>query len=285
MNGASLSLSRKSWRSQARAIMAIAKKDWLHFVRYPLNAVFRVIQPIMWLTPIYFLGKSFATPKGDTGFAAYAGSADFMSFVLVGALLSSYVSSVFWGMGYALKTEMDSGVLESNWMMPVPRLLFLIGQTVASLTITTLTGACLLLLSWLLFGFKTTGNLLPAALVLAPMLVALYGFGFAFAGLVFLMRDANTLVDVSDFSVSLLSGSQFPVEVLPRYLLPLSLVIPLTYGYDAVRGFLLGTRTLLPLSDEVGILLLSMIAMVALGSTVFRLIERRCRARGSIGTH
>ena len=278
-------LAARSGRSYARAIVAIARKDWLIFMRYPLNALFRVLQPIIFLTPVYFLGRSFATPKGNTGFAAYAGTADFMSFVLVGALLSNYVSAVFWGMGYALKSEMDSGVLESNWLLPVPRPLFLIGQTLASLAITTLTGAAMLALSWLLFGFRINGNLLPAALVLLPMLIALYGFGFAFAGLVFLLRDANTLVDVSDFVVSMLSGSQFPVEVLPRYLLPLALALPLTYGYDAVRGFLLGTRTLLPLADELVILLVSMGLMVGLGYTIFTMIERRCRQLGTIGKH
>jgi len=278
-------LSRRSPRSHLRAVLAIARKDWLHFVRYPLNAVFRVVQPIMFLTPIYFLGRSFATPRGNTGFSAYAGTTDFMSFVLVGALLSNYVSAVFWGMGFSLKTEMDSGVLESNWLLPVPRPLFLIGQTMASLAITTLTGAGVLLLSWLLFGFRITGNLLPAVLVLVPMLVALYGFGFAFAGLVFLLRDANTLVDVSDYLVSLLSGSQFPVQVLPRYLLPVALAIPLTYGYDAVRGYLLGTRTLFPLDAELAILLVSMVLMVGLGYTIFRLVERHCRQLGTIGKH
>jgi ABC-2 type transport system permease protein len=278
-------LAERSARSYVRAVVAIARKDWLHFVRYPLNAAFRVIQPLMFLTPIYFLGRSFATPRGNTGFAAYAGTGDFMSFVLVGALLSNYVSAVFWGMGYSLKTEMDSGVLESNWMLPVPRPLFLIGQTIASLAITTFTGAGVLLLSWLLFGFRITGNLIPAALVLLPTLVALYGFGFAFAGVVFLMRDANTLVDVSDYVVSLLSGSQFPVQVLPRYLLPLALAIPLTYGYDAVRGYLLGTRTLFPIAAELAILLISMVLMVGLGYTIFRLVERRCRQLGTIGRH
>lgn len=281
----STSLASVSWRSQGRAVLAIARKDWLHFTRYPLNAVFRVLQPLMFLTPIYFLGKSFATPGSNAGFAAYSGTSDFMSFVLVGALLSSYVSAVFWGMGFSLKTEMDTGVLESNWMLPVPRTLFLIGQTLASLTITTLTSAGLLLLSWLLFGFRISGNLLPAAAILAPLLVALYGFGFGFAGLVLVLRDANTLVDISDFAVSLLSGSQFPVEVLPRLLLPLALALPTTYGYDAVRGLLLGTRTLLPIPAEFGILLASMVVLVTLGTIVFRLVERRCRMRGTIGMH
>ena len=134
-------LATPSWRTHVRAALMIAKKDWLHFLRYPMNAAFRIIQPITWLTPIYFLGKSFAGAGGNTGFAAYTGTSDYMSFILIGAMLSSYVSAVFWGMGYALKSEMDSGVLESNWMTPVPRWIFLVGQTLANLAITTLTSA------------------------------------------------------------------------------------------------------------------------------------------------
>ena len=121
--------SRRSWQSNLRAVLAVVKKDWLHFVRYPLNALFSTIQPLMWLTPIYFLGKSFATADGNAGFAAYAGTSDYMSFVLVGAILSNYVSAVLWGMGYALKNEMDSGMLESNWLTPMSRPLMLVGRT------------------------------------------------------------------------------------------------------------------------------------------------------------
>src|SRR5437764_220373 len=115
------SLSEYSWRSSARAVLAIARKDCLHFVRYPLNAFFRMFEPLIWLTPVYFLGKSFATPRGNSGFAAYAGTGDYMSFILLGTVLSNYVAAVFWGMGFALKNEMDAGVLETNWMAPLPR--------------------------------------------------------------------------------------------------------------------------------------------------------------------
>jgi ABC-2 type transport system permease protein len=279
------SLSRVSWQSYVRAALAIAKKDFITFYRYPLNALFRVIEPIAWLTPVYFLGRSFATADGNAGFAAYTGTSDYMSFILIGTVLSNYIAAVFWGMGYSLKQEMDSGVLETNWMMPIPRPLLLVGQTLASLTITTLNSAGMLLLAWLLFGFRADGNVVAAALTLAPMLVALYGFGFAFAAAVLLMRDANTMVDVSNYVVSTLSGSQFPVTVLPRLLLPVALALPLTYGFDAVRGFLLGTNTLLPLAYEVAILVLFMCAMVPLGYLVFRRVERRCRTLGSLSQH
>lgn len=278
-------LARPTWRSHARATLAIARKDCLRFARYPLNALFQILQPLIWLAPVYFLGRSFATAGGNPGFAAYAGVDDYMSFILLGTVISNYVSAVFWGMGFSLKTEMDSGVLESNWLTPVPRPLFLVGQTVASLAITTATSAAMLGLAWLLFGFRVTGNLLAALVPVALLLVALYGFGFAFAALVLLLRDANTLVDVANFLVTQLSGSSFPIQILPRFLLPLSLALPLTYGYDAVRGILLGARTILPLRYELALLLGFVIVMIPAGALVFARIERRCRRLGTIGLH
>lgn len=279
------SLARPTWCSQLRAVLAIARKNWLHFVRYPLDAIFQVVQPVMWLTPIYFLGRTFATDEGNVGFAAYTGTSDYMAFIIVGAVISGYISAVFWGMGYALKTEMDSGVLESNWMAPISRPLLLIGQTLANLSITTVNTVLVFGLAWLLFGFTISGNVVAAALTLLPMLVALYGFGFAFAALVLLMKDANTLIDVSDFLVSTLAGSRFPVTVLPRVLLPVALALPLTYGFDAVRGFLLNSATLLPIAVEIAILLVFMVIMIPIGYGVFKFIERICRVRGTLGMH
>ncbi len=274
-----------TWHSQWRALMAITWKNWLHFVRYPLNAVFRIVQPIFWLTPLYFLGQSFAMDGDNPGFAAYTGSSDYMSFILVGSVLSSYIGAVFWGMGYALKNEMDQGVLESNWLTPVPRFAFLVGQTVADLITTTIVNMGVLGIGWWLFGFRITGNLWQALGVTLPMLLALYGFGFGFAAVVLLMRDANTLVDVSDYLLGLFSGSQFPVQVLPALLLPVALALPLTYGFDAIRGLLLQSETLLPIPYEVLILLLFMVITVPAGYLIFRRVERRIKQLGTLGMH
>ena len=216
---------------------------------------------------------------------AISGTSDYMSFVLLGATLSSFVGAVFWGMGYSLKQDMDAGVLEANWLAPIPRPLLLVGRTFTSLFITTITSSIMLLIAALLFGFRPTGSVLPALLTVLPLLIGLYGFGFAFAALVMVMREANVLVDVSNFLVSTFSGEQFPVQVLPRWLLPLSLSLPLTYGYDAVRGWLLQTPTLLPLGTEIALLVVFMFVMIALGLFAFRLLERRVRRLGTLGQH
>jgi ABC-2 type transport system permease protein len=263
----------------------IARKDWKIFWRYPLNAISQALQPIIWITPVYFMGKAFSTNGQALGFAAYSGTGDYMSFILLGTVLSNFILTVFWGMGYALKEDMDAGVLESNWLTPVSRLLILVGRTLTSLLTTTITSSIMLVIASLLFGFKPTGNTLAAFLTALPMLLGLYGFGFAFAGVVLLMREANTLVDTSSFLVQGFSGVNFPVKSLPSWLIPISLALPLTYGLDAVRGWLLKTNTILPIRVEIIILIVFMFVMLWFGSWVFYRIERRVRTLGTLGQH
>jgi ABC-2 type transport system permease protein len=278
-------LSQPSWRTQLRALFVIARKDWKVFWRYPLNAVSQIFQPIIWITPVYFMGKAFSTDGQALGFAAYSGTGDYMSYILLGTVLTNFILTVFWGMGYALKQDMDAGVLESNWLTPVPRLLILIGRTLTSLLTTTIISMVMLVIAGALFGFKPTGNTLAAFLTAVPMLIGLYGFGFAFAALVLIMREANTLVDVSSFLVQGFSGTNFPIQSLPSWLIPISLALPLTYGLDAVRGWILQTETILPIRVEIALLIVSMFVMLGVGSWVFYRVERRVRTLGTLGQH
>jgi ABC-2 type transport system permease protein len=208
-----------------------------------------------------------------------------MSFVWLGTVLGNFIFSVFWDMGYALKDDMDAGVLESNWLTPVSRLLILIGRTLTSLLTTTITSLTILVVAAALFGFTSSGNTVVAILTVVPMLLGLYGFGFAFAGIVLLMRDANTLVDVGSFLVRGFSGATFPVKSLPYWLIPISLMLPTTYGLDAIRGFLLKTKTLLPIHYEIVILIIFMFVMLWVGAQVFYRVERHVRTLGTLGQH
>jgi len=271
--------------TQFRALAAIVRKDWKQYWRYPLNAVSTVLQPVIWLAPVYFMGKAFSINGQALGFAQYSGTSDYMSFLILGAVLGNFVNAVFWGMGYALKNDMDAGVMESNWLTPVPRLLILIGRSLTNLFVTAVTSFGMLIVCGFVFGFHPTGDVLKAVMAIIPMLIGLYGFGFAFAGLVLIMREANTLVDMSAFLVQVFSGADFPVTILPKWLLPIALILPLTYGLDAARGLLLKTNTLLSIGTEVILLVVFMFVMLWLGSWIFYRVERRVRMLGTLGQH
>src|SRR5512133_2474473 len=55
------SLARPTFGSHLRALYAIAQKDWQQFWRYPLNVVGYIMNPLIWLAPVYFMGMAFST--------------------------------------------------------------------------------------------------------------------------------------------------------------------------------------------------------------------------------
>jgi ABC-2 type transport system permease protein len=279
------SLSQPTLSSHLRALYALIRKDWKQYWRYPLNALSTIFQPAIWIAPVYFMGKTFSVNGKAFGFAQYSGTTDFISFIILGYVLGNFINSVFWGMGYALKNDMDAGVMESNWLTPIPRLMILIGHSFSNLIVTAITSAGMVVICGLVFGFHPTGDVWAALSAVLPMMVGLYGFGFAFAALVLIMREANTLVDMSAFLVQTFSGTDFPVTALPRFLLPVALALPLTYGLDAVRAHLIGTKTILPLNWEMILLIVFMFVMLWIGTATFKSLEKRVRTLGTLGQH
>lgn len=266
-------------------LWAVVRKEWLVFLRYPLNAVMRIVEPIMWLVPVYFMGMSFSEDGYATGFVASTGTGDFLAFILLGSVVSSYVSAVIWGMGFSLKQEMEQGTLESLWLTPNSRLWLLIGRSTVSVLITGLNTVGVFLIAHVLFGFEVTGAIAAALVVLVPMVIALYGFGIAYAGIVLYLREANTLSDVGSYTLQLLTGVNFPVTALPRVLMVVGLTLPMTYAIDAIRALLIGTTPLVTIPASFIIVLASMLAFLLLGRMVFRRIDEKVRTMGTLSTH
>lgn len=267
------------------AIWAIVKKDAKIFTRYPVNAIFQILEPIMWITPVYFLSKAFQINGQNIGFAEYSGTTDYMAFLVVGSIVSSFISSVMWGMGFSLKEEMDIGVIESNWLTPVPVWVQLIGRSIFSLIITTVNSLTVAFLIWILFGFDIGDGILQAIISLIPLLIALYGLGFAIASLVLVTNNANNIIDITSFMLTIICGESFPITVLPRFIIPISLALPITYGYDVIRGILLDTKTLLPINIEIWILTVFMVVGIIIGKKILVKVEKYCKNIGNIGFH
>ncbi|MBX5476807.1 MAG: ABC transporter permease [Clostridia bacterium] len=272
-----------SLRHSARVAWAVAGQRWRQSLRYPMNFVTNsVFQPLSWLAPVYFLGRAFANGSHVPGLAAYSGSGDFTTFFLVGAIVGGLMSSVMWGMGFALKQQMDQGVLEANWLTPSSRFAQLVGISLFDFTYTIAQFIVTLGLAAWLFGFHPTGSFWLGLGFLVPVALGLYGFGFGLAGVVLLMREANMVIDTSSFLLGVLSGENFPVVVLPPALLAVSLALPTTYAIDGLRGILMGTRTLMPISWEFGALCVLAVVLLFVGRWMFLFMERFCRQRGTL---
>ena len=114
-------------------------------------------------------------------------------------------------------------------------------------------------------------------------LAALYGLGMLFAS-VFLLwgREAWHLIALLQEPIYLLSGTNFPVSVLPRAVAVAASAIPLTLGMDAMRQVLFRTTGLFDVWVELGVLAGLAVVFFFAARRGLRYLERRAREEGKL---
>jgi ABC-2 type transport system permease protein len=127
--------------------------------------------------------------------------------------------------------------------------------------------------------------MLKAIAFLIPGIIGMLGLGMAIGALVLLAKEANGIIDLTNSLISAFSGGYFPVKVMPKGFLFISMAIPLTYIYDSSRAILINQTSLLPLKNEFIIIIIAMVGFCIVGNWIFMRVERRCRELGILGTH
>jgi len=156
---------------------------------------------------------------------------------------------------------------------PVKRFAIVLGRIAGGIT-TALIQAILILILSLFIGFKISN---PLGIILAILFMILIGIGFIGLGIVLAsiletMESFSLINQLIIFPTFLLSGAFFPISNLPKWLKPISLINPLTYGVDGLRANLIGFSQF-PLILDLAILLIFDILMIGLGSWLFNKTE------------
>lgn len=255
------------------------------YIRYPVNFIMSFVQPMIWLVPFMFMGKVFSSDGNVSGFEAYTGNSDFIGFLVIGSIITSYLMAVFWGVGNSVKEEMRQGVLESNWTAPVSRFTLLISKSLYYFIISTVENIMLLFMCYLVFDYRVTGNVMKALVYMIPGIVALFGIGLMISALVLVVKNANPVIDLTSSIFSGLSGSFFPIKIFTGFWRVIALGLPITYIYDSARALLQNQEPLFDLNIELRILILSAFVFTIIGSMVFKRVDSLCRTKGMISGH
>jgi ABC-2 type transport system permease protein len=267
------------------ALGAVFKKNALEYVRYPMNLFFGLVMPIIWFLPVYFLIVSFTPDGASAGLEAWVGESSFFTYLPMGLMVSYVIMTIFWNMGFALKRLMDIGMLETIWSCPVPRMLYVIGESLFSMARMAVELVLVLVVYRYLYGFVVPVSIVNSAILFVPFLALMYGFGIAFASLVLLVKDANTMVDTSSFLISGITGTQNPPQVFPRFLIGIALAIPITHFIDLLRFRTLGIEPLVDPAIELTVVLVAAVVFPIMGTVSFTAVERRSRRLGNLHVH
>lgn len=215
--------------------------------------------------------------------------------LVMGVLLWSFLSAMFYEIANSISYERWEGTLEYTFMAPVSRLIHLSGVSLYAILYSIMRTIIILGGLLLIIPFQLSGaNLWGILVVLVVGSLAFMGLGLM-AAILPVMSPENGAQATNIFQgvLLLVSGVYYPVSVLPSWLQPFSVVSPATYALRAGRK-LLGvynpesTPTHLvgaPVKDvipELVILLIMGIVFIPAGLWVFGRAEAWAKRTGKL---
>jgi ABC-2 type transport system permease protein len=265
---------------------AIARKELQTNVRYPLQLVTEVAQPLyQFLIPALLLGASFAVAGRSVGLKSMTGTENLAGYLFLGIVVGGMVATAFWDMAFSFKREMDAGTLEQTWLSPTRPETFVLGRAISGGLTSVVASTILIGLGMAFFGATVGQGLWLALPALLLAMASMVGIGYLVASACLMLREPSFFVDATNFAFAMISGVAFPVAVLPWFIKPVAYLLPTTYAVDLLRVYALDTRPLLdPALEWVALAVLSAL-MIAVGRVVFRRTEHRMRVRGTLGQH
>jgi ABC-2 type transport system permease protein len=204
-------------------------------------------------------------------------------YVVVGAALSGIWSIVLFEGNWIIGGERGAGTLEYLVGAPTSFMLVIGSRLVGTIVFSLLSMVlCWVIGAWL-FGYAIT-IAEPGAFVVSTLLalVALWATGLVLAPLGIMWRTVSTFLTVLEYPVYALSGFLFPILLMPDWSRGVSVLLPPYWAALALHGTSSGDPSSLPISAVWGLLLLSAGAAVAVAWLLFRLVQRRARAQGTL---
>jgi ABC-2 type transport system permease protein len=271
---------------ELRAALAIARKDIRSFSRYRIAVASTVFTPLyQFIVPAFLFGAAFAVNGRNTGLSATLGTDDLPGFIFLGGLIGGLISVAFWGIAFSLRNEMDMGTLEPSWLTPTHHETFVIGRALGSMFWFALSQIALFAFGVSFLGLRLRAEMLFALPAVACAVLAMVGVAYLLAAVVLLIREANFFVDTVQFLFGMLSGTAFPVILLPGALQPVAMALPTTYAIDILRAQALGSRPLFDLRLEYAVLVLLTALTYPVGRFAFARAEATMRRRGMLAQY
>ena len=205
---------------------------------FMLNAA---ILPIFYATIAYYMFRA-GTRSGS------------LLYVSLGAGMMGIWSSVLFGSGGLIQWQRWQGTLEYVIGVPTRLIFVLLPMTIATASIGLYSLATTLAWGWLIFDLPLD-LVHPVWFVIAlpAAIFALGLLGLVLASTFVLLRNANSLSNLLEYPVWLVTGLLVGLSLLPGWTRPISYVLAPTWGIRGMREAALGGDPAIPVAICVGL--------------------------------
>ncbi|GGZ65422.1 transport permease protein [Streptomyces subrutilus] len=256
---------RMGWRVLPARVVAMCVVE-LQKLRHDRTELYtRAVQPALWLL---IFGETFTRIK-----AIPTGGIPYIDFLAPGIIAQSAMFiAIFYGI--MIIWERDAGILTKLLVTPTPRSALISGKAFASGVKALIQAAVVIVIATVL-GVAMTWN--PLKLLGVAVAVVLGSAFFSclsitIAGIVLTRDRLMGIGQAITMPLFFASNALYPVAIMPGWLRAISLVNPLTYQVDALRGLLLGTPSHLLL--DYGVLAFAAVLGITAASSLLGRLAR-----------
>ena len=273
-------MPKPRWLIEVIAVWGYVQRNYFLTKRY-------FMWELVWLTfttvnamSITFIGAGVGLVGGGEGIDTQR----LMTFLLVGALIWSYLSMIFDVLSETVQWERWEGTIEYTFMSPTSRVTHLLGMGVYAVVYGIIRTAVVLGVAMLAFDLDLSqANYWAALVVLAVCSISLVGFGVVAAAMPLLSPEKGQQVTyIISALLLLVSGVYYPVKVLPEWMQVAAQFSPVTYALEGSRAALLRGVGVSQLWESIWPLLVMGAVFVPLGLFVFHLGERYAKRTGKL---
>jgi ABC-2 type transport system permease protein len=240
---------------------------WLRQIKRYFRSKARIIgslgQPLLFMLAFGF---------GFGPIYAKAGEGNYIEFLIPGIIAMTILFMATFS-GLEIIWDRQFGFLKEMLVAPVSRIKIMIGRCLGGATVAVLQGLIVLFLSYII-GFRIHNFLGALGALLFMFLIAFLFtlFGTAIASSLKDVQGFQLIVNFLIMPIFFLSGAFFPLEGLPKAIMTVVKVNPLSYGVDALRGTL-GHLNHFSLMTDFGVLTIIIILLLLISSFLFSKIE------------
>ena len=231
---------------------------------------------------LYFLYLPFAVSSVSLEFNASWYTLDLVGFTLIGQLLYTFFTMMLLS-GTVFDRERRQGTLEALLLSPANRLAVILGAALATAFnyVWFLFG---ILLSWV--AFLNVNIIISDFLALFASVVLSYlsvvTLGMCLEAFFIHSRRGIMYATMLQEPIMFFSGLVFPLQAMPRTLLSISYLIPLTFGLLSVRLTLLGGATLFDVAVPLLVLAFMALVFLILATWLIGYAERNAKAKATL---
>ncbi len=196
-----------------------------------------------------------------------------IDFILPGQLGFSLLSAGVFGVAFMFFSLRNTLVLKRFFATPISRTYIVLGEGLARVLFQLLTAVVIILCGYLLFGFTLVHGAATffSMLLLSFLgLIVFMGFGFIVSGLAKSESTIPPLANMITLPQFLISGTFFSIDNFPKWLQPISRIMPLTHLNNAMRAVAFEGESLWGVKTEIAILIVWGIVVYAAAVKIFK---------------